>query len=89
MKAKGTSKIPIFKHFSGLGKIWECSQAFQKSQSTTFMNWEKLGSIRNPRPTFQNPNFESIDVRICPNLSFTVHFENKMDNLHKEMMVIF
>ena len=53
------------------------------------MNWEKLGSIRNPRPTFQNPNFESIDVRICPNLSFTVHFENKMDNLHKEMMVIF
>ena len=25
------------------------------------MNWEKLGSIHSPRPTFQNPNFESID----------------------------
>ena len=36
--------------------------AFQKSQfSTTFMNWEKFGSIQSPRPTFQNPNFESMD----------------------------
>ena len=25
------------------------------------MNWEKLGNIHNPRPTFQNPNFESMD----------------------------
>ena len=25
------------------------------------MNWEKLGSIHIPRPTFQNPNFESMD----------------------------
>ena len=25
------------------------------------MNCEKLGNIRSPRPTFQNPNFESMD----------------------------
>ena len=25
------------------------------------MNWEKLGSIHSPRPTFQNPNSESMD----------------------------
>ena len=25
------------------------------------MNWEKLGGIHGPRPTFQNPNFESMD----------------------------
>ena len=48
------------------------------------MNWEKLGSIHSPRPTFQNPNFESIDEleKLCPNLSFTV--ENKIWNSHKE-----
>ena len=40
------------------------------------MNWEKLGNIRSPRPTFQNPNVESM-VLHC----FTV--ENKMENLHK------
>ena len=25
------------------------------------MNWEKLGSIHSPKPTFQNPNFEFMD----------------------------
>ena len=25
------------------------------------MNWEKLGGIHSPRPTLQNPNFESMD----------------------------
>ena len=25
------------------------------------MNWEKLGNIHGPRPTFQNPNVESMD----------------------------
>ena len=25
------------------------------------MNLEKLGSIRSPRPAFENPNFESMD----------------------------
>ena len=24
------------------------------------MNWEKLGSVHSPRPTFQNPNFQSM-----------------------------
>ena len=43
-------------------KFSSAAQAFQKTQfSTTFMNWEKLGSTRNLRPTFQNPNFESMD----------------------------
>ena len=25
------------------------------------MNWENLGNIHCPRPTFQNPNFEYMD----------------------------
>ena len=25
------------------------------------MNWKKLGGIHSPRPTLQNPNFESMD----------------------------
>ena len=34
----------------------------QKSQFfTSFMNWGKPGSMHSPRPTFQNPNFESMD----------------------------
>ena len=41
------------------------------------MNWERRGSIRSPRPTFQNPNFESMR-----DLSFSV--ENKMSNLHQK-----
>ena len=47
------------------------------------MNWEKIGNIHSPRPTFQNPNVESMDElgNVCPNLSFTV--ENKMDNSYQ------
>ena len=60
--------------FSSIFVNWEkfgsAAQAFQKSQfSTTFMNWEKLESIHSPRPTFQNPSFESMDefgkVMLC------------------------
>ena len=29
-KGKGTSKIPMFKHFSELGKIWYCSLGLSK-----------------------------------------------------------
>ena len=25
------------------------------------MNWENLGNIHSPRPTFQSPNFKSMD----------------------------
>ena len=47
------------------------------------MNWEKLGNIHSLRPTFQNPNVESMDElgKFSPNLSFTV--ENKMWNPNK------
>ena len=46
------------------------------------MNWENLGNIHSPRPTFQNPNIESMDeLGKCPNLSFAA--ENKTGNSHK------
>ena len=35
---------------------------FKKSQFPIFfMNWEEVGNIHSPRPTFQNPNVESMD----------------------------
>ena len=48
------------------------------------MNWEKLGGIHSPRPTFQNPNFESRNElgKVMSNLSCTV--KNKMGNSHKK-----
>ena len=56
------TKISIFKLFNELGKIWKCNLGFSKIQIfLSFMNWEKLGSIYSPRPTFKNPNFESMD----------------------------
>ena len=43
-------------------KIRSVAWAIQKSQfSVSFMYWEILGSIHSPRPTFQNPNFESME----------------------------
>ena len=51
----------------------------------SFMNWEKLGSMHSPRPTFQYRNFEYIDELgkvMFSNLSFTV--ENKMKISHKK-----
>ena len=44
------------------GKFGSAIWAVHKSQfSISFINWEKLGSIHSPRPTFQSPNFESMD----------------------------
>ena len=42
------------------------------------MNWEKLGNIRSPKPSFGNLNFEAMDEmgKVYSNLSFPV--ENKM-----------
>ena len=61
-EGKEAAKIPIFKLFSELGKIWKAVWAFQKSQFSfhLFYEFEKLESIHIPRPTFQNPNFESM-----------------------------
>ena len=61
-EGKGT-KISIFKLSSDeLVKIWKYNLGFQKSQfPISFMNWEKVGNINNPRPTFQNANAESTD----------------------------
>ena len=52
-----------FSNFSmNWGKFGNVIQAFQESQfPISFMNWEKLGNIRSPKPTFQNPNVESMD----------------------------
>ena len=59
---KYDSKILIFKLFNELGKIWKCDLGFSKIQIfLSLMNQEKLGSIHCPRPTFQNPNFKSMD----------------------------
>ena len=59
-EGKGT-KISIFKLSSDeLVKIWKYNLGFQKSQfPISFMNWEKVGNIHSPRPTFQNRNVES------------------------------
>ena len=61
-EGKGT-KISIFKLSSDeLVKIWKYNLGFQKSQfPISFMNWEKVGNINNPRTTFQNANAESTD----------------------------
>ena len=56
------TKISILKFFSEFGKIWKCNLGFSKIPITiSFMNWEKLGNIHIHRPTFQNPNIESVD----------------------------
>ena len=61
MKSSGQkSQFPNF--LVNWGTFGSAIQAFQKSQfSISFMNQEKLGSIHNPKPTFQNPNFESMN----------------------------
>ena len=61
MKARGQKSQ--FSNFSvNWGKFGNAIQAFQKSQfPISLMNWEKLGNIHSPRPTFQNPNVESMD----------------------------
>ena len=80
-------KLSIFKLFNELGKIWKCNLGFSKIQIfISFMNWEKLGSINSPRPTFQIQNIESMDIylgNLCPNLSFNV--ENKTGNSHDKV----
>ena len=62
-EGKVTSKIPIFKLFSGFGKNLKCSLSYETSKfSIFFMNWKKkLESVCSPRPTFKNPNIKSID----------------------------
>ena len=62
-EGKGT-KISIFKLFSELEKIWKCNLSFSKtpiSHLLLFMNWEKLGNIHSPRPTFRNHNVKFMD----------------------------
>ena len=44
------------------GKFGNAFKSFQKSKfPISFMHWEKFGNIHSPRPTFQNPNVESMD----------------------------
>ena len=56
-EGKGTSKIPIFKLFSELRKIWNGSLGYSK---IPFHFFHELG-MHSPRLIFQNPNFESTD----------------------------
>ena len=58
-KGKGT-KILILKLFTELGKIWKCNLGFSK-MPISHLFCEKVGNIHSPRPTFQNPNVESMD----------------------------
>ena len=56
------TKLSIFKLFNEFGKFCKCNLGFSKIQILlSFMNWEKLGSIHSPRPTFKNPNMKSMD----------------------------
>ena len=60
-EGKGT-KITTFKLFSELGNIWKCNLGLSKiSISHLFYELGKLGNIHSPRPTFRNPNVESMD----------------------------
>ena len=60
-EGKGT-KISIFKLFSELWKIWKCSLGFSKILiSRLFYELRKTWKYAQPRPTFQNPNVESMD----------------------------
>ena len=54
---KGT-KISMFKHFNELAKISNCNLI---ATFLSFMKLEKLGRIHSLRPTFQNPNYKSMD----------------------------
>ena len=55
---KGT-KISIFKLFSELGKIWKYNLGFSKIAIP--ISFHLFYELHSPRPTFQNPNVESMD----------------------------
>ena len=60
-EGQGT-KTSTIQLFNELGKTWKCNLGFSKIQIfISCMNWEKLERIHSPRPTFQYPNFESMD----------------------------
>ena len=44
------------------------------------MNWEKVGSIHSPKPTFQGPHFESITELGKVSSQFKLHYQ-KQDEL--------
>ena len=59
-EGKGT-KIPIFKLFSELGKIWKCNLSFSKIPiSNLFYELGKTWKY-TPQTDFQNPNVEFMD----------------------------
>ena len=48
--------------FSNFSVNWRKFGLFKNPNSPSlFINWKKLGNIRSHRPTFQNPNVESMD----------------------------
>ena len=58
------AKISILKSYSELEKNWKLIVAFSKIPILhLFYELEKTWkyTVRSPRPTFQNPNFEKID----------------------------
>ena len=61
MKAKGQKSQ--FSNFSvNWRKFGNAIQAFHQFQfPISLTNWEKLGNIHSPKPTFQNSNVESMD----------------------------
>ena len=91
-ESKGTSKIPAFKLYSELGKIWKCRLVFLKI-NPNFPSFLRIGKNLQVYPA-QDQHFK-IQIlnlwmnweNLCPNLSITN--ENKMDNSNKKGLVTF
>ena len=85
-ESKGTSKIPIFRLYSELGKIWKCSLAFSKTRiSHPFYELGKTRKYTQPKNNLSKSKLwicAWIRKNLWPNLSFTA--ENKMRNSHKK-----
>ena len=84
-EGKGTSKIPIFKVFSGSGKIWKYSPGYLKIP--IFYLFHELGKTwKYTQPKTVRPRLIRKSKikweKFCPNLDFTA--ENKMGNSHKK-----
>ena len=72
---KGTSKIPIFKLFNEMRKIWKCSLGF--SRIPIFHLFYELGKTWK----YTQPKNQHFKIQI---LNLWMNCENKMGNSHKK-----
>ena len=75
-EGKRTSKIPIFKYFSELGNIWQCSLGFWKIPTHFSNELRKTWKYTQPNQHFK--------IQILNLLMNWERFESKMGNLHKK-----